>query len=76
MKNKKPEIEKVIEWFQGDTNFENEITCPYCGMVQNDSWEYDYDKGIIECELCENEFRWHRDVEVTYGTEQMEQASR
>ena len=70
MKNKKPEIEKVIEWFQGDTDFESGITCPYCGMVQSDAGAYDYDEGVTECELCENEFRWHRDVEVTYGTEQ------
>jgi len=67
---KKTEIEKLIEGFQGDTDSESEITCPYCGMAQRDSWEYDYDEGVTECELCENEFRWHRDVEVTYGTEQ------
>ena len=76
MKNKKPEIEKVIEWFQGDTNFESGITCPYCGMVQSDLWDCVYDEGVTECELCENEFRWHRNVVVTFGTEQTEQRSR
>jgi len=70
---KKTEIEKLIDGFQGDTDFESEITCPYCGLVQSDSWDRDYDEGVDECERCENEFQWRRDIDVTYGTEQMEQ---
>ena len=57
-----------VESFVGDTNYENEITCPWCGYVQSDSWEAcDEDDHI--CDNCGNEYSHVRYVDVTYSTQ-------
>lgn len=56
-------IEKPIdedEIFQSD-----EITCPYCGHIESDSWECsDEDTNI--CDTCGSEYYYQRVVEVSY----------
>ena len=58
---------KQAEAFAGNTNFESEITCPWCGSVRGDSWEAE-DEDTDYCENCENEYSHTRNVEVTYCT--------
>jgi hypothetical protein len=36
-----------------DTTYTENITCPYCGWVDIDSWEQD-DNGITCCGNCDN----------------------
>jgi len=50
-----------------NTQFEPHITCPYCGYVFTDSWEYDVD-GEVECEACERTFFLTIDTTITYST--------
>jgi hypothetical protein len=64
-------VRKQVEAFGGDTNYEKEITCPWCGYVQSDSWEAsDEDEHI--CSNCENEYSHARCVDVTYSTQKIE----
>ena len=48
--------------------YTEEITCPWCGYIQGESWELkaDYDEDI--CEECGNTYTYERFVEVTYTT--------
>jgi len=55
----------------GDHRFTSEITCPWCGSEQGDSWEADED-GEQECENCEHSYKHQRNIEVTYCTEKVE----
>lgn len=54
-----------------DTQYTNEITCPYCGEELGDSWEYG-DNGEIDCGECEKEFYFNRDVDVTYCSSKLD----
>lgn len=49
------------------------VTCPYCGHVDTDSWELDFglssDEEILaECGACEETFKVARTIEVTYSS--------
>lgn len=48
-----------------------EIICPYCGYEYTDSGEM-IDSGIAECENCNKEFKFEREVIVTYSTYKIE----
>jgi DNA-directed RNA polymerase subunit RPC12/RpoP len=50
-----------------DHNFTKEVVCPHCGWKLRDSWELD-DSGYLECEECEKEFFFERDITVRYCT--------
>lgn len=48
---------------------DSEVRCPYCLELQSDSWEFgDGGEGCGEtdCENCEKEFTWARQISVTY----------
>ena len=47
------------------------ITCPYCGYEDQDSWETTDDCGECECSLCEKKFYFSRDVTIEYTTKQL-----
>ena len=49
----------------------NEITCPYCGWKDRDSWEYTESCDII-CENCEKEFFMEREIDVKYTSKPIE----
>jgi Zn ribbon nucleic-acid-binding protein len=49
-------------------DFEQYITCPYCGHQDKDSWEVSEDDGKIECGACGSEFSYERIVDVSYST--------
>ena len=60
--------EKEIE-----TDFTQELVCPYCGYEDTDSWEYDQNTfdgvlGDIECGECGKTFHAQRNGEITYST--------
>lgn len=69
-KCKKKRLKKRIAEFDGDTDHEYEITCPWCGYVHHDSWEYSDSDDDFECSDCENKFVMVREIEITYSTSQ------
>jgi len=44
------------------------IKCPYCGLEDNESYEFDQEDGTVECVDCEKEFNVSRTIEITYST--------
>lgn len=57
--------ERQVNGFDHETV--DEITCPYCGDEQKDSWESG-DAGSKECPECEEIFDYERNVICTYST--------
>jgi hypothetical protein len=60
--------------------YKDNITCPYCGWVDRDSWEVGFG-GIegeleIECGRCEKTFKCCRSVTVKYTSAKPEQLAR
>ena len=62
-----------------NTEYTNEIVCPFCGYEFCDSWEYgdgfnedlgliEY-LGLIECKSCEKKFYATKHISVTYCSE-------
>ncbi len=45
----------------------SEITCPYCGWEDEDSWALE-ESGEVTCGECEKKFNVDREVEITYST--------
>lgn len=60
------DFERKQEWENEQSGKEN-ITCPWCGYEDTDSWEFDaeYDDDY-ECPSCGKPFILERIVEVTY----------
>ena len=54
-----------------DTSYTDEITCPWCGNEQSDSWEAS-DSGEHTCDNCERDYTHERNVQVDYSTEKCE----
>ena len=48
-------MKEKIATFTGDTCFEDDVICPWCGYKFSDSWEFD-NGGEMECEDCGNKF--------------------
>ncbi len=44
------------------------ITCPHCGYMEKDSWEFGGDDGPAECPRCEKRFHVAVHISVTYST--------
>lgn len=57
-----------------DTQYTNEIVCPYCGYEWPNNWEMS-DNDEVLCEDCGNTFHYARVVEVTYCAYKMPQSS-
>ena len=55
---------------QIDTDYTDEMVCPYCGAEIGDSWEIEPDKedGAYECDSCGKTFGWSRIIVVNYTT--------
>lgn len=47
-----------------------QIVCPYCGYIDQDSWEIagDDECGEADCGECGRSFYWSHYVRVTYTT--------
>lgn len=67
-KEKREEFVNNYEWDEYKTFNEDHIICPYCGNVDEDSWEYSDDEGEIDCGRCGREFNYTRDIAVKYTT--------
>lgn len=55
-----------------DTDYQNQITCPYCGYVYRDSWEMtsggDEEDVECECDQCGRAFRVTTHVTIKYSS--------
>lgn len=66
------EKEEIPEW---RTWSQENITCPHCGFVYEDSWEFELDQDDLEEFECGNDdecgktFFVKMDVEVTYSSQ-------
>lgn len=48
---------------------EDEITCPYCGEQESDSWErIDSDPDEVDCESCGKTFSLEIEMTASYNT--------
>lgn len=58
----------------GESYGEEFIVCPWCGYVDNDSWEWQPERhgpegdGTTECGECAREFHVSRSISVSYST--------
>jgi hypothetical protein len=59
-------VEKRIAEVDCDTDYTDEVTCPWCGYECSNSWEMS--EGSRECEDCGREYDVARNVAVTYST--------
>ncbi len=64
-------VDGRIKNFKGDTTYTSEVTCPHCGHIHSDSWEYS--EGKHECMDCELPFDMWRYTEITYSTKKIKQ---
>ncbi len=55
-----------------DTDYTDEMKCPYCGQEQADPWEYSSDDSLATCGFCDLEFGYSRNVSVSYSTQKIE----
>ncbi len=53
-----------------DTDFTDEIVCPWCGYEHGDSWEFK--EGEHQCGDCDRKFLMIKHVAVHYSTERLE----
>lgn len=52
--------------------YTDEITCPYCGHEESDSWEHGDEDDSFECGNCGRIFSYVRHTKVTYCTHRLE----
>ena len=52
-----------------------DMVCPFCGAEVQDSWEYEDDRGEVQCYDCGNIFKYERHEIVRYSTEKGEKHS-
>ncbi|MGL4982144.1 MAG: hypothetical protein ACRC4W_04740 [Treponemataceae bacterium] len=48
--------------------YESDLTCPFCGFVEEDSWECNDSYDTYDCPRCGEEFYWERIVIVYYSS--------
>jgi DNA-directed RNA polymerase subunit RPC12/RpoP len=54
-----------------DEIIEREITCPYCGYQETESYEHEYEdceENTQECGRCEREFKVVKTIQILYTT--------
>ena len=58
-----------------ETDFEDEVVCPYCGhRMQDDDGYFEREgDGEYECENCGKTFEFEVNIEVTYSTRRKQQ---
>ena len=71
--NSKSDIAFVQE-FEFNEEFEetfnyDDFECPYCGVKETDSWEYEKDEEFdIICNTCGKTYEAYAEISVTYKT--------
>lgn len=61
------EVEQKI-----DTDYTEEIVCPYCGFEYSKSNEFREDNDILLCDECGEEFEYNRIIHISYCTSKIE----
>lgn len=57
-----------------DEDYTEQITCPYCGYENSDSWEAGDDEDEYECPRCGSVFSYQRNVTVEYCSQPVRKA--
>ena len=57
-----------------EKNYTHQITCPYCGYENSDSWEADDEEDDYECSCCGSTFSYQRNVTVEYCSQPVKKA--
>lgn len=57
-----------------DKDYTGQITCPYCGYENGDSWEADDDEDEYDCPCCGSVFSYQRNVTVEYCNQPVRKA--
>ena len=52
-----------------DTEYQDEITCPYCGYKEEDSWDYAERDNEYTCGECDKECELDVIIQFSYCTE-------
>lgn len=67
--NKSAGVKKIeIDLQPADKDYEHELTCPYCGYKDGDSWELSDDDEEHECGRCGAIMSYQRIVTVEYNS--------
>ena len=62
-------VREFIEKDGEETYADDEITCPYCGDKDRDSWEAGDGEDNQECHVCGSIFSWEAQHSVTYSSQ-------
>lgn len=54
-------------------HYADQITCPYCGYEDDDSWEMTEENELHECGNCEKYFDVERHLRITYSSRPKEE---
>lgn len=57
-----------------DKDYTRQITCPYCGYENDDSWESGDDEAEYDCPCCGSVFSYQRNVTVEYCSQPVRKA--
>ena len=60
-------VREIIELGEDETNYEDNLKCPFCGYEEEDSWELSDDQDETECGRCGARLEYTRHVAVTYS---------
>lgn len=66
-------IDDLQTYENGLAAFKESITCPYCGEATIDPREMP-ERGTACCKHCNETFRYHQNVIVTYSSQKIEEA--
>jgi len=65
--NKSAGVRKIeIDFEPEDNDYENNLTCPFCGYQDDDSWELSDSEDDHECSRCSATISYERVVTVEY----------
>ena len=59
-----------------NNQYTSNIVCPWCGRIDQDSWDHHIDDGEsieIECETCLNLFNATMTMTIEYSTEKIKE---
>ena len=57
-----------------DTEYTDNVICPYCGYEDRDSWEYGQDDFETKCSSCGKEMSVTRNISISYSSWKLESA--
>lgn len=57
-----------------EQDYKHEVTCPYCGHENSNSWELSDEEDEYECPNCGSTFSYQRNVTVEYCSQPVRKA--